>query len=268
MRESHSIFSHIVSGFRNRQSDVIPDRGQQGQSRFLTTHWSVVLRAGGSDDDETRRALAELVETYWYPLYAFSRRKGNKDHDAMDLTQGFFAHLLSHDAMESVAPSKGRFRSFLLAAFKNFMANERRAAATIRRGGAVKTFSLTDVDFRKRYDCEPANEESPDQLYERSWVESLLQRVRHRLADEYQRADKANLFELLEPHLTHRGEALPRAEICKKMNLSAAALAMSLHRMRRRYGELLREEVAVTAGNADDVEDELQVLMSIVSRPS
>ena len=245
---------------------MLPDGGQKEEARFATTHWTVVLRAAGPNREETRSALAELITTYWYPLYAFARRQGNSDHDAMDLTQGFFAHLLAHDALESVAPHKGRFRSFLLAAFKNYTANERRAAGTIRRGGAVQTFLLSDVDFRKRYECEPVDGESPDRLYERSWVESLLQRVIQRLEKEYQCAGKTDLFKLLEPHLMHRDEKLPREEIGRQLNLSTAAVAMSLHRMRRRYGALLREEVSMTASDTGDVEDELRALMAIISR--
>ena len=223
-----------------------------------------MLRAGAAGSDETRDALNELIECYWYPLYAFARRCGNSHHDALDLTQGFFAHLLQGEALRSVSPDKGRFRSFLLASFKNFMANERRAAATLRRGGAVNTISLNDADFRSRYDREPAVNETPELLFERSWVEELLARVRARLADEYQQAGKQELFEFLEPHLANCREATPRAEICSRLNLSAAALAMSIHRMRRRYGELLRQEVAATLDDPADTDDELRTLMALV----
>ena len=241
------------------------DDKQGAQVRFGTTRWSVVLRAGAAASDETRDALNELIESYWYPLYAFSRRCGNSHHDALDLTQGFLAHLLQGEALRCVSPDKGRFRSFLLAAFKNFMANQRRAAGTLRRGGGVTTISLTDADFRVRYDREPAHEETPEMLFERSWVEELLAGVRARLADEYRQADKRELFEFLEPHLAGCREATPRAEICSRLNLSAAALAMSIHRMRRRYGELLRQEVAATLDDPANIEDELRTLMAIVS---
>lgn len=235
--------------------------------RFNTTRWSVVLRAGASPTGDTRQALSELIETYWYPLYAFSRRQGQSDHDAMDLTQGFLTHLLAGDALSGVSPDKGRFRSFLLASFKNFMANQRRASETIRRGGAATTLSLTAVDFQTRYDREPADDETPDRLFERSWVAELLARVRANLAEDYRRAGKSDLYALLEPHLTNANDAIPRAEICQKLNLSSAAVAMSIHRMRRRYGELLRQEVANTVDSPDDVEDELRKLMTIVSGP-
>jgi len=224
-----------------------------------------VLRAGAAGSADTRDALNELIESYWYPLYAFSRRCGNSHHDALDLTQGFLAHLLQGEALSSVSPDKGRFRSFLLASFKNFMANQSRAAATLRRGGSVNTISLNDADFRTRYDREPAVNETPELLFERSWVAELLARVRARLGEEYQQAGKQELFEFLEPHLAGCHEATPRAEICRRLNLSAAALAMSIHRMRRRYGELVREEVAATVDDPAHVDDELRTLMSLVS---
>lgn len=241
-------------------------------ARFATTRWSVVLRAGAGDGGDgasaadTRQALGDLIRAYWYPLYAFARRKGSGDHDAMDLTQGFFAHLLAGDALASVSPAKGRFRSFLLASFQNYMANQRRATGAVRRGGAVTTVSLGGDDFRARYDREPVDRETPEVLYQRSWVEALLTRVRSRLADEYGRAGKAELFALLEPHLTPRADAPPRAEVGRKLNLSPAAVAMSIHRMRRAYGDLLRQEVAATVDDPADVEDELCALMESVAR--
>lgn len=236
--------------------------GPRQQARFETTRWSVVLRAGGDKTNESQRALNELVEAYWYPLYAFSRRRGNSDHDAMDLTQGFLLHLVSGGGLESVSQDKGRFRSFLLASFKNFMANQHRAAETVRRGGAVTILSLTTTDFRARYEREPLDPETPELVYERSWVEELLARVRRRLSLDYQRAEKQQIFDLLEPHLTHSDDALPRAEIGRQLQLSAAAVNMSIHRMRRRFGELLREEVAATVDDPADVEDELRELMA------
>lgn len=224
-----------------------------------------MLRAGADPSEETRQALTELTYSYWYPLYAFARRQGHGDHDALDLTQGFFVHLLDGNALGTVSPDKGRFRSFLLASFKNFMANQRRAEETIRRGGAVTTFSLTADDFGTRFDREPVHNETPELCFQRSWVEALLLKVRSRLAEDYQQAGKAILFKLLEPHLTQLGDAVPRAEVARQLNLSSAAVAMSIHRMRRRYGELLRQEVAATVDDPAEVEDELRTLMAIVS---
>ena len=235
------------------------------QYQFASTHWSVVLRAGGPNTDDSRQSFGTLFEIYWYPLYAFSRRSGQSDQDAMDSTQSFFAHLLYTEGLDSLSPQKGRFRSFLIASFKNFLANERRAANTQRRGGAVKTLSLSEVDFQSRYNNEPAHDGSAERLFDRAWVESLFERVQSRLADDYRLADKEVLFRLLRPHLTNHGDALPRAEISRQLNLSKAAVAMSLHRMRRRFGELLREEIAATVEQPTDIEDELRELMALVS---
>jgi len=233
---------------------------------FETTQWTLVLRAGVEAADGGRQALNDLIEAYWYPLYAFCRRQGNMHHDAMDLTQGFFAHFLTNELLAHVSPEKGRFRSFLLASFKNFMANQRRSAETIRRGGDVATLSLTTVDFETHYDREPIDDASPEQVFERRWVESLLARVRVRLAEDYRRAGKDELFRTLEPHLVGGATSTPRAEVSRTLKLSTAAVAMSIHRMRRRFGELLRQEVAATVDNPADVDDELQHLMAVVGR--
>ena len=155
---------------------------------------------------------------------------------------------------------------FLLASFTHFIANQHRAANTIRRGGASKTLSLTHIDFRSRYDREPVSIDTAELLFERSWVESLLLSVRTRLAADYRNAGKSELFVLLEPHLTYRDDAIPRTEISRKLNLSSGALAVSLHRMRRRYGELLLEEIAATVNDPADVKDELRALMEVVGQ--
>ena len=225
------------------------------------------MRAGAIDEtEETRQALSELIEIYWYPLYAFSRRQGQSEHDAMDLTQGFLAHLVGGSGLSTVSPEKGRFRSFLLAAFKNFIANQRRALDTIRRGGNVTTISLHASEFESRYEREPAIEETPEILFERSWVEELLAHVRVLLAEEYRRAGKEELYALIEGHLAPTDDAIPRASIGQKLNLSSAAVSMSIHRMRRRYGEILRQEVAATLDNPEEVEEELRELMAIIGR--
>jgi RNA polymerase sigma-70 factor (ECF subfamily) len=154
----------------------------------------------------------------------------------------------------------------LLASFGHYMSNQARAAGTVRRGGLVTTVSLTTSDFRARYDREPTDHQTPELLFQRNWVASLLQGVQARLAEDYRTAGKAELFRLLEPHLTHRDDATPRAEIGRALNLSLAAIGMSLHRMRNRYGELLRQEVAATVSDPAEVEDELRSLMQIVGR--
>lgn len=233
--------------------------------RFDTTSWSVVLRAGELQSDVQRQAFGVLYSVYWYPLYAFARRRGGSDHDAMDLTQGFFTHLLKGTALGQASADRGRFRTFLLTSFKNYSANQQRASATLRRGGGAVIHSLDADQFDQRYHREPAYEESPERLFHRSWATTLLSLVKARLAEDYRRAEKSTLFELLEPHLTHSSQSIPRSQIAQSLGLSSAAVNMSLFRMRRRYGELLREAITETVEDAEAVEDEINVLMSAIS---
>lgn len=242
--------------------------GIQSPLRFVTTHWSVVLRAGKPDSDDARNALDELIRTYWYPLYAYARHIGRDHHDAMDLTQGFFAHLLGGDVLGLVSPTYGHFRSFLLVSFKNFNANDHRARATVRRGGRVNVVSMTAPDFATRYETEPVDDVTPDMLFERQWVQTLLDCAHSRLAQEYERADKTEIFRLLEPHLTFSDHPVSRSDVGRQLNLSPAAVAMSIYRMRRRYGELLRAEVAATIDETANIEEEVRSLMRIVCGPA
>ncbi len=244
----------------------VADGNQKENTRFNTTRWSVVLQAGFSESDQQRQAWNALAQTYWYPLYLYCRRQGSCDHDAQDLTQGFFAHLLDKMALKTVSPEKGRFRSFLLAAFRNYMANVHRAASTLQRGGDHLISTLKPADLQSKYALESNREETPEQAYERSWVLSLLNRVRVRLGEDYQRAGRSKIFEVLQPFLGVDQETPSREQAARLLNLSQAAVNMSIHRMRRRYGELLTEEVAGTVENASDVQDELRELMAIVQR--
>lgn len=226
------------------------------------------MRAGSLDSSEGKQAWTELIECYWYPLYAFCRQLGNSHDDALDLTQGFFADLLGRQALDSVAESKGRFRTFLLTAFKNYMVNQHRADQALKRGGAIRIHSLSNSDVAARFAQETSTSETPEQVFDRRWVESLLSNVLNRLRREYEAAEKRALYEQLRPHLIMELQTQSYADIARKLLISPAAVAMSIHRMRRRYGELLHEEVAATVDDPRDVEDELRHLMAIVSRPS
>jgi RNA polymerase sigma factor (sigma-70 family) len=235
-----------------------------GNPRFNTTQWSVVLRACQSDQELERNSWNELIETYWFPLYAFCRRQGKTHQDAQDLTQSFFTHLMTAAPLDTVSPVKGRFRSFLLASFRNFISNHVRAATTIQRGGKHQFFSLSADGAEDRFSRLSRVDETPERAYDRSWVEALLQRTKCRLADDYRNANKYKLFELLEPHLMCDENALSRLEIGKQLNMSQPAIAMSIHRMRRRFGEILLSEVLRTVDDPSDAEDELRGLMAIV----
>ena len=232
--------------------------------RFNTTQWSVVLRACQSAPELERSAWNELIETYWFPLYAFCRRQQKSHQDAQDLTQSFFTHLMSAASLESVSPSKGRFRSFLLASFRNYIANQLRSASTIQRGGKQTIFSLQVDDLEAKFYRGCRLDETPERAFDRNWVEALLERTLGRLAEDYRKADRQELFQMLEPHLSSDSNALSRVEIGKRLSMSQPAIAMSIHRMRRRYKEILINEVSRTVDDPADVEDELHRLMAIV----
>ncbi len=242
-----------------KKNDVLSEN-----KRFNTTRWSIVLRACQSDKELERNSWNELIETYWFPLYAFCRRQGKLHQDAQDLTQSFFTHLMTAASLDTVSPSKGRFRSFLLASFRNFIANQIRATSTIQRGGKHQFFPLSADDVEARFCRSCKVDETPERAFDRNWVEALLQRTKSRLAEDYRNANKHELFDLLEPHLMCDENALSRLEIGQRLKMSQPAIAMSVHRMRRRYGEILLTEVSRTVDNPADAEDELRRLMAIV----
>ena len=253
-----------ISPFQSAPPPEMPRFQHEPQPRFQTTQWSVVLCASAGEAEDRQAALTRLMENYWYPLYAFARRAGNNHHDALDRTQSFFAHVLESAALESVSPEKGRFRTFLLTSFRNFMSNEHRSANAQRRGGDVDTISLHGREFEQRFEQELTVKDAPEYAFDRNWVREILGRVLKRLTGEYLKADKSLLFETLSPYLSSSAEAVPRKEIAETLKLSAAAIGMSIHRMRRRYGELLREEVASTLQDPADVDDEIQLLLQVM----
>ncbi|HVS13006.1 MAG TPA: sigma-70 family RNA polymerase sigma factor [Thermoanaerobaculia bacterium] len=238
-------------------------------SRFRTTRWSVVLAAGAGDEQASRRALEELCRTYWWPVYAFVRRGGLDAEAAADLTQGYFLSLLERRDLERMDPERGRFRSFLLAALRNYLAKQRVRAKTQKRGSGEQPLSL-DLDFDaddadRRWVREPASEASPEQDFERRWAITLLDRVLRRLREEAEAADALERFDLLAPHLTGRGEAVPYREIGGRLGLSESAVKVAVHRLRKRFGELLRAEVAETVAGEEEVDDEIRSLLAAVA---
>lgn len=234
------------------------------QSRlFVTTHWSVVLRAASESVPESAAALERLCRQYWQPLYVFARRKGYSEHDAQDLTQGFLADLLARNSLARAEPERGRFRSYLLAGFCHFLANQRREQITQKRGGGQTLASLddeaSDEAVRRLSDGL-----TPEFHYERSWAFSLLERVLARLRDEYAQAGRLQVFEVLQPCLTGSSGRLGNAELGRQIGMSVGTVAVALHRMRRCYGEYLRAEIAATVSSPDEVEAELRHLLQIV----
>lgn len=232
---------------------------------FATTHWSVVLGSIDSDSSQQQAALEELCRKYWYPLYAFVRRRGSDPHEAADLTQGFFAFLLEKGALKRVAPEKGRFRSFLLAALTNFVNNEWDKRRTFKRGGQYRILSLNEPEAEERYRLEPVDPVTPQKLFERRWAMTLLEEVLGRLKQEYTSEGKARLFEALEPGLTGEVAEGEYAAWAAGLGMSRGAAKVALHRLRRRFGKALRHEIAHTVASPAEVDEEIRQLFAAIS---
>jgi len=229
---------------------------------FHTTHWSVVLAARDDDSTLARDALASLCETYWYPLYAFVRRQGASPHEAEDLTQGFFYQFIERHSIGSARPSGGKFRSFLLACLKNFLANERAAARAQRRGGGRPTIPLETGDAETRYSLEPTDSLTPEAVFERRWAFAVLEQTMTELRREHSASEKADQFDDLQGFLPNGQGNLSRAELAAKRGVSVGAIDVAIHRLRQRFGDLLRQEVARTVSSEAEVDDEIRHLIS------
>jgi RNA polymerase sigma factor (sigma-70 family) len=232
-----------------------------GGAVFRTTQWTVVLTAGSGDTPEAAAALEHLCARYWYPLYAYIRRRGSSHADAADLTQAFFERLLERNFLDGLSRGVGRFRSFLLTALKNFLVNEWESGKCIKRGGGRKIISLNDSTADELYLKEPADDASPDKLFEKRWALSVIEHVLKRLHIEFVASEKAELFEVLKPTLTAEKLDQSYAEIAAAFGLSEGALKVTIHRMRKRFGQLLREEIAETVQDSSEVDDEMRHLI-------
>ncbi len=240
--------------------------GAQPQgAAFVTTHWSVVLDAADQDSPQARAALEQLCRTYWYPLYAYVRRCGYSHEDAQDLTQGFLLQLLERHSFARADASKGRFRSFLLGGLNYFLSDERDRASAQKRGGGRPALSFMDPQVAdERYRLEPVDEHSPDKLFERRWAVALLDQVLARLEQEYREAGKLELFQRLRGFLVAGTGEESYAEVGAQLGLSGEAVRKTLQRMRHRYYELFREEVAHTVAGPAEVEEELRYLYTVI----
>ncbi len=243
------------------------DSNNQGDSprTFATTHWSVVLAAGQKSSPDADAALATLCETYWFPLYAYVRRRGHNADEAQDLTQAFFARVLEKDYVAAADPQRGRFRAFLLTAFKHFLSKERDKARAQKRGGGRAPLSLDFASGESRYVAGPADTLTPDQLYDRQWTIALLDRVMRRLEEEMRKSGKADWFERLKEFIAGGSDGATYAKTAESLGATQAAAKMATHRMRKRYRELLRREIAETVEHVADVEDEIRGLFKAIS---
>jgi DNA-directed RNA polymerase specialized sigma24 family protein len=236
----------------------------QGPSQFPTTRWTLVVAAGDPRRKEARSALVSLCENYWYPLYAYLRRRGYPADQAQDLTQGFFIRMLEGRYLDRADPEKGRFRSFLLSSLKFFVADEEDRDRAHKRGGGA----LVPLEFssgEERYRREPAHDETPERIFERRWALSVLDRVVEKLRNEFVQHGRPEHFERLKVFLLGQSDA-PYTALAREMNTSEGALKVAIHRLRKRYRELFRQEIADTVADPAEVESELRYLVVVLTR--
>ena len=234
------------------------------QDRFSTTRWSMVLAARVKDEPGSAEALALLCETYWFPLYFFVRRRGHGPDEALDLTQGYFLRLMERRYLDDVRPEAGKFRSFLLASVKHYLANERRDAAALKRGGDRPPLSLDVDEAEGRYRLEPADDRTPETAYERQWALTITRLAHERLRREMSEAGKREQHRLLVPFMSGDDPGRSYADVAAELETSEAAVRMAVTRLRRRFGRILREEIAPTVEDEAEIDDEVRHLLSVV----
>jgi RNA polymerase sigma factor (sigma-70 family) len=247
-----------MSERRDHSPDAEDARG------FQTTQWSLVLRAGRREDRDADAALGELCQRYWYPLYVYVRRHMADAHEAQDLTQDFFARLQEKNYLLVADPRRGRFRSFLLATLKHFLGHQRDRAKAQKRGGRRTLLSLDFQSAESRYHLEPAHELTPERLFERRWALALLEHVLTRLREEQAAGGKPRLFERLKEFLTRGKSSQSYQQVADELAMTEGAVKVAVHRLRRRYRELLEEEIAQTVAGPEEIEDERRALLAAV----
>jgi RNA polymerase sigma factor (sigma-70 family) len=254
-----------ASGIRVVSPVTDPRSTDRPRAQFPTTHWSRVVAAGDPSAPGARDALAELCGEYWYPLYAFIRRRGHDPESAEDLVQGFFAALLEKESLATVDRTKGRFRSFLVAACTHYLSNRHDHDQTLKRGRGHAVVPIDVVTAEDRYRREPAHELTPERLFERRWATTLLDHVLGRLEAEMAAAGKAPMFVALKPALLGSAERLTYSRIASDLGCSEGAARIAVHRLRLRYRVLLRQEVARTVDDPADIEEEIRDLFTAFS---
>jgi RNA polymerase sigma factor (sigma-70 family) len=249
--------------FRELTAIGLAPGAQKGAAQFTSTHWSVVVEAQG-ESPAAQEALEKLCRIYWRPIHSFVQRQGFGQAEAEDLTQAFFADLLEHKSLTAVRKEKGRFRSYLLGALKYFLADERRRGMAIKRGKGQRLIPLDELCGDERLEPEPADPVTAEQIYERRWASTVLERVLSLLKGEYVAAGNAALFDSLKQLLPDEPGSPSQADIAGQLGMTANAVRQAFHRFRQRYQSLLREEIAHTVATPGDVEDELRHLIAVV----
>ena len=239
--------------------------GSGGSGEFLTTHWSVVLAAREGVSPQAADALASLCRTYWYPLYAYIRRRGHASYDAQDLTQEFFARLLERNFMAAVRQERGKFRWFLLSALKRFLANEWNREHAAKRNGGQSIVSLDEESAEGRYRYEIPDHTTPDKLFDQSWAMTLLEQARAQLQREYTSSSRGELFDQLKIFLSGDRAPLSHAEAGAVLGMNEGAVKVAVHRLRQRYRDCLREQIAQTVSTPAEVDEEIRQLFAAFS---
>lgn len=237
--------------------------GKTSQRPFPTTQWSLIVRAGGEDPLEREKALTEICTNYWPPVYAFIRSQGNSPHDAEDLTQAFFEELIDRNDFAKASASRGRLRNYLLTAAKNQLNSVHRKGKRQKRGGGAPVLSIDARDAEGR--ClipEPIDDFSPEKVFDRQWAITVLEQVVNAIAARYEAKGQARLFEALRPFISSAENPTPQSQLARELGMTDQALRVAIHRLRRRYGESLRETVRATIGREDSVEDEIRHLLA------
>lgn len=236
-----------------------------GGAAFPTTQWSLVLSARANNAEAARAALESLCRQYWYPIYHFARRQGRPHHEAEDVTQQFLARLLASEGIGAARPERGRFRTFLLTALRNFLTDEWRHAHAAKRGGGQVIVSIDLSQAAQRFAEEPVDQKlTPDQAFDRAWAVEMLERAVARLREEYESSGRGALFAALAPRLWNNGIANPPAPSPNRVEMNAHAVSMALNRLRHRLGLRLREEVAATVADGTDIDAELRLLIAAI----
>lgn len=244
---------------------ALKGRLEPGPRKFSTTRWSLILAASQGTTSESREALSLLCALYWYPLYAFTRRQGRGPEDACDLVQGFFTGLLEKNHLAAVDRQRGRFRSWLLASLKHHLANEWDREQALKRGGGHTPLSIDVEAAEGRYGLEPSHDLTPERLYERRWALTLLEHVLSRLEEECTRLGKRPLFEQLRGTLAGDVNQVPYPQVAEALGMSPGAVKVAAHRLRGRYRELLRAEIAQTVERTEDIDDEIRLLLAALA---
>ncbi|MEZ6059217.1 MAG: sigma-70 family RNA polymerase sigma factor [Planctomycetaceae bacterium] len=253
-------------GDSSQPQNQLPSDNPAAGARFQTTQWTVVLAAGRAGQGDSQEALAELCRTYWYPVYAYIRRRIGDIHESQDLTQAFFEQLLEKATISSADPERGRFRSFLLTACKRFLINEWQKARAEKRGGGQRPLSLDFDSAESRYSIVAVDNVTPERLFERQWAMTLLSQVLGTLKDEYAARGKSEHFEALKTFLSGRRSTDAYAAAAESLGLSDGAVKVAAHRMRQRYRELIRSRIADTVEDPEDVDSEIHGLFAALGR--